>query len=363
MVTPPIRPASADAPVTGDGWLAVYVFYVGNARPLLTECVQPLFDGLHADGLISNHFFINYWLEGPHARIRFKLASDSARDLVRARAEEAIGAFLRRRPSLYAVKSDFYGSMYDTLFDLEYRGEERAQYSDENGKMRLRPNNTFYWALYEPEYDKYGGVTGVGLAEWHFRHSSDIVLNAVSTLNLHTRTVLFGYAAQLMMVMCSTFFDDEETLGFLRSYRDYWHSAFVGTDLISGQNFERDDPAMADAIVSRFATIRSAIRAGEGTRLPGTIGAWAGHCAELRQRVTRLTGDGMLAFRPWNGRGEPAVADDLEQVLLRLVPSYVHMTNNRLQVTIADETYLAHVMARALGDESGEPAPAERRAG
>jgi hypothetical protein len=44
------------------------------------------------------------------------------------------------------------------------------------------------------------------------------------------------------------------------------------------------------------------------------------------------------------------VVDDPGAAALRLVSSYLHMTNNRLHVNFSDEAYLAHVLARALSE-------------
>jgi len=43
------------------------------------------------------------------------------------------------------------------------------------------------------------------------------------------------------------------------------------------------------------------------------------------------------------------MAVDYGRAALGIVPSYVHMTNNRLGITRLEESYLAHVLVRALG--------------
>ena len=135
------RPAPGD---TGPSpWLALHVFYAANPQPLLVDCVRPLVDRLTADGLLSGYFFINYWLEGPHVRLRLRPSGRDAEDEVRRRAEEAIGGFLRTRPALYAVDSGFLKDFYDALFDIEFPGEDRARYTGADGRMNLRPNNSF----------------------------------------------------------------------------------------------------------------------------------------------------------------------------------------------------------------------------
>ncbi|MFI9173131.1 lantibiotic dehydratase C-terminal domain-containing protein [Streptomyces lincolnensis] len=342
-----------DTPLRGAAegdWQTLHIFYTGNPRPVLTEYVKPLVDALSADGLIVRYFFLNYWLEGPHVRLRLKPAAPEHTAEVRRRAEEALTAFLRARPSLYEVRSDFYVGLYNTLFDLEFTPEERRPYLADDGSMRLRPNNSFSWETYEPEYGKYGGPAGVELAEWHFRHSSDLVIDAVRTMNLHLRTVLLGTAAQLMMVMSTTFLDDEDRMaGFLERYHSFWHDAFTGTALIDGTAYDGNYDSMADAVRGRFAAIRAALRAGETDRLSGVVRRWADHCAELRGRARDLAVRGDLLFTSWDGtRTEPVTDPDLATEAL-LFP-YLHMTNNRLHVTVTDEAYLSHVLARSLRD-------------
>jgi len=337
---------AGDAPRTDDRWLAIYVFYTGNARPLLTDCVKPLFERLSAEGMLSGYFFLHYWLEGPHVRVRFK-PTEGNREAVMAAAEAAVGGFLKRRPSLYEVKSDFYVGLYNTLFELEFDADGRAQYLGEDGRMRLRKNNSFSWEAYEPEYDKYGGPVGVELAEWHFAQSSDLVLDALVGMNVHMRTVQLGLSVQLMMVMSAVFLDDDQLAEFFEGYRDFWYNSFRTTDLVAGRSFDRGYESMAGLLTERFTLVRSAVRAGRADQLPGALDRWAEHCTELRRRVTVLSSAGRLVFREWEGTERGPVTDP-EEALLRLLWPCMHMTNNRLHITITDEAYLAHVLVRAL---------------
>ncbi|WP_338674730.1 lantibiotic dehydratase C-terminal domain-containing protein [Streptomyces sp. SCSIO 30461] len=335
---------------TGTGaWQATHVFYAANPRPMLLHCIRPLVAGLEADGLIDGYFFINYWLEGPHVRLRIKPSSPDAEDEVRRRTEAAVDAFLAERPALYEVDSGFLSEFYNTLFEIEYPAGERARYTDDQGRMRLRPNNTRSPTEYEPEYGKYGGPAGIELAEWHFRHSSDLVIEAFRTKNLHLRTVLLGTSAQLMMVMsCSFLPGDDELADYLDSYYAFWHRAFPGTGFIGSEEYDTNYAAMAPKLASRFAAVRNAVAGGDDTpRLPAFLADWADHCAELRDRARTLADDGDLVFRSWDGERDERVTDPAV-ALPRLLSPYMHMTNNRLHVTIRDEAYLAHVLGRAL---------------
>ncbi|SPE61809.1 thiopeptide-type bacteriocin biosynthesis domain protein [Streptomyces netropsis] len=341
---------------TGE-WQALHIHYAANPRPLLIQCVSPLLAQLTADGLLAGHFFINYWLEGPHVRLRLRPATAQATDEVLARAERAVGRFLRERPALYEVDSSgFLNEFYNTLFELEFAEEERGGFLAPDGRMRLRPNNSFSREPYEPEYGKYGGPAGVELAEWHFQHSSELVIDAVREMNLHLRTVRLGTAAQLMMVMAGVFLPDRaELIDYLDRYHAFWHKAFSGTDLIGSDAYDRAYASMGSGLGRRFDAVRAAVGDGGTGRLPGFLSGWARHCRELRDRATALTTGEGLVFRSWDGTRDERITDPAVSLPLLLSP-YMHMTNNRLHVTIRDEAYLSHVLGRALRE--GAP-PAE----
>ncbi|MEU5891537.1 lantibiotic dehydratase C-terminal domain-containing protein [Streptomyces sp. NPDC047461] len=335
-------------------WQATHVFYAANPRPLLIECVRPLVDELEAEGLIASYFFINYWLEGPHIRLRLKPATPQAGPEVRRRTEQAIDAFLAARPALYEVDSGFLNDFYNTLFEIEFPGTERGHYMDDQGRMKLRRNNSRSAEAYEPEYGKYGGPAGIELAEWHFRHSSDLVIDALRTKNLHLRTVLLGTAAQLMMVMSGSFLPgDQELADYLDSYYEFWHKAFPGTGFIGTTEYDSNYAAMAPDLAARFAGIRLAVGRSEPGALPAFLAGWAEHCAELRDRARVLAADGDLVFRSWDGERDETVTDPAVALPLLLSP-YMHMTNNRLHVTIRDEAYLSHVLGRCLRERPTE---------
>ncbi|MER6181892.1 lantibiotic dehydratase C-terminal domain-containing protein [Streptomyces sp. NPDC001652] len=337
-------------------WQATHIFYAANPRPLLIECVRPLVDELEAEGLIASYFFINYWLEGPHVRLRLKPATPQAGPEVRRRTEQAIDAFLAARPALYEVDSGFLNDFYNTLFEIEFPGTERGHYMDDQGRMKLRPNNSRSAEAYEPEYGKYGGPAGIALAEWHFRHSSDLVIDALRTKNLHLRTVLLGTAAQLMMVMSGSFLPgDQELADYLDSYYEFWHKAFPGTGFIGTTEYDSNYAAMAPDLAARFAGIRAAVGRSEPGALPAFLAGWAEHCAELRDRARVLAADGDLVFRSWDGERDETVTDPAVALPLLLSP-YMHMTNNRLHVTIRDEAYLSHVLGRCLRESPTEAA-------
>lgn len=342
--------APTNAEDTGDRrgqWIALHIFYAANPQPLLVDCVAPLIRELTEQDLLAGHFFINYWLEGPHVRLRLRPRTPADEPEVRARAEAAISRFLATRPALYAMGTGYLRELYDILFALEFPEGRPAELVDANGQMLLRPNNSYHYRPYEPEYGKYGGPAGIEVAEWHFQHSSDTVLRAISSMNLHLRPVLLGTAAQLMTVHAGTFLPDREQLvDFLDRYHHYWHRAFAGTDLIGIDEYTRMYDSVAGELGRRVRQILTLVAQGETRRLPGFLRGWAEHTAQLREKVLALATSGELTVSAWSG-GDRVLTDPGEALTFLLSP-YLHVTNNRLHATIRDEAYLSYLLARVL---------------
>lgn len=329
-------------------WLGIHIFYGANARPMVTECIRPLVDDLTARGLLDCYFFMNYWMEGPHVRLRLKPRTIADEPAVRAAAEEAIQRFLATRPALYEMEAGFRGELHSILFRLEYPQGGPDELVGPDGEAMMQPNNSFSYRPYEPEFGKYGGARGVALAEWHFRHSSDLVSDMVRTMNLHLRPVVLGSAAQLMVVMARTFLPDRNDLvAFFDSYHQFWHRAFAGTGFVDNIDYDGMYERMAADLDRRFQPILSALDDGEPDRLPEFLRGWAEHAAQLRDRASGLAESGALTFA--FPEGAPAVTvTDPHKALIRLLSPYLHMTNNRLYITLRDEAYLAYLVGRAL---------------
>ena len=329
-------------------WMAVHIFYAASSRPVLLNCVRPLVTELAEEELIEGWWFLNYWLEGPHVRLRLRPATPDTAAEVRRRTDEAVGRFLRTRPALYRVEGNFLAELYDTLFQLEYPDGGKDGLAGADGRMALRPNNSWSWEPYEPEFGKYGGPAGVALAEWHFQRSSALVIDAVRTRNMHLRTVVLGLAAQLMMVMSSCLVADRDhLLGLLERYHAFWQQGFATTNYADADGYDEAFGAMAAELTRRFGTVRSRLSEGDIDALPGLLRTWAAHCLELRDRITALAEQGGLTFRGIESGGDLLVTSPAA-ALTMLASPYLHMTNNRLGVTIRDEAYLSYVLARAL---------------
>lgn len=339
-------------PESDADWIALHVFYAANANPMLVEGVAPMIRRLRDEGLIQRWFFIRYWMEGPHVRLRVLPASREVAGRVRAEVEGALREILRRRPALYEADRDDSGEMYKRMYLAEYSQEQwDAQYG-RDGTMPYRENNSFHDFPYEREYDRYGGPASMALSEWHFEKSSDIVLRLLATANVHARTILLGQTAQLNMALCYAFLRDEAAIAtFLENYRIFWETSYQEPSTEQHATFDRGFDRMRDRLTGQLARIRSAVADPAGAETTALEREWVEHCAELRDRIVALAAAGALVFR----RGP---VDDPEVALPILLSSYVHMTSNRLGASILDEIYLSYVNRLAVLDMAGDRAPA-----
>jgi len=321
-------------------WLSFHVFYAANAGPILVEGVTPVIDRLRATGRIERWFFIRYWLEGPHVRLRVLPARAEDAPHVRTEVLAALEAVLARRPALYETDRDASGELFKRMYLAEYSEEQWNAAYGADGEMPYRANNSVHEVPYDQELDRYGGPAGMALSEWHFERSSDLVLRLLATGNTHLRTVLLGQTAQLCMALCSAFLPDEAAVAvFLDNYRTFWETSYQEPSTGQHETFDRSFERMRDRLEERLLRVRAAVR-DPGTAV-GLERAWAEHCLALRDRATELALAGELSFRD-GPVTDPAVA------LPILLSSYVHMTANRLGASILDEIYLAYVNRRAV---------------
>lgn len=328
-------------------WLATHIFYASNNLPLLVDCVLPLVRDLRTAGLVDGWFFIRYWMEGPHIRLRVRPSRPTDEAQVRRRIEASVEAFLDRRPALYQMDETVLAPLYKQMFLSEYTEQEwEEKYGD--GGMPMRPNNSYAYLEYEPEYDRYGGETGIAISEWHFEKSSDMVMRLLDSTNVHMRTVMFGLATQLMTAMAVTLLRDRDgTAELLDHYRSFWETAFQEPNPERHPRFDLTYVEVADKLIRRVNEICDAVLF-DGHDLTGFTAEWVAHCAELRDRIVAAAEAGELVFPARDGSGRLEVVADSGAALRVLLTSYLHMTNNRLGVSITDEVYLSYILHRAL---------------
>lgn len=328
-------------------WISVHIFYYGDLNYLLIHGIAPLIADLREQGLIQRYFFVKYWLEGLHIRVRLLPAQGVDEEKIKHLAARAITAFLEQHPALYIPRQRAV-PQGKAMFLREYGEEKWQETYGEDGEMLWRPNNSFAFIDYEPEYGRYAGPAGMELSEWHFEQSSDTVIDLLRKTNTGVSSILLGRSAQLVLpLFYGILREDSEVICALQRYILSWthwqHQSMP--ESIYTKKYQR----MAPALHKQVGRIRGYMCDEQSPNQPSSVEKkWKEHISELRLRMATLyeeqatvVADHDLPF------ALPQTRDGLYQYLQG---SYVHMTNNRLGVMISQEVYVAYLLKRTLED-------------
>jgi thiopeptide-type bacteriocin biosynthesis protein len=323
-------------------WVSLHVYYNKDPRELLTECVGPLLDELRGAAILERAFFIRYFEGGSHVRLRLLPSAAGAAPELEARARSAIGAYLTRRPSLLGSPDPFMPPMFSRWFELEYGADRLREVYGPEGRIPFFPNNSIRSVEYRPEYGRYGGAAGVDLAERHFETSSNVALGCLREANAHVRSILLGHAIQLMQIALLVLLRDEAAMReFLSRYEAHWIASYEVAEPDGRPQLEPKYRRLAAGLAARY---REACRTvAEGAAFgTATATRWRDEMVSLRARLEEA----------WTARAleVPSGVGTFDAAMAYLLPSYVHMTNNRLGVRIVEEAYLAYLLRRTIED-------------
>lgn len=337
-------------------WMAGHLHFSGNPNPMLYELVGPFLKTARREGRIDRFFFIRYWTEGQHIRIRMRPKPGIDRRELQGDFEDATNSFLARRPFLLPSMQLESPEVLKTTFLAEYPESKWNETYGVDGTMPLRDPNQLLWTHYEPEFGRYGGVHGMTLSERHFESSSNLIFTLLETSNLHIRSITLGAAAQVMTAMMLALLGSvPATLTFLENYEKRWRNGWGGLYAPRAASFEEAFRTQAETIVPRIESVVQAtqIALDDPTRPERSyLESWARECRSVRREIEELAAAGLLTFprqrdsEVWDLQPDPEIATR------GLAFSYVHMMNNRLGVPIVDEIYLSFLLRRALEESS-----------
>jgi thiopeptide-type bacteriocin biosynthesis protein len=282
------------------GWLSVHLHFDGDlygaaADRVVLEAVAPVVAECRRRGWASRYFFVRYNLGGPHIRLRL----------------------LGRRGGLALPLRRLLAARVDAL----------------DGLVR-----EVAWEDYEPEIERYGGPAAVGVAERFFDASSRTAVAVLSRLPEGDRASRLGKGLLATLVLLHAFAVDRAAAAALaRGYGDGYlrvltddpdqHRRLVAT-------FERGLDRQADSLAAYVEAAWEALAADDG--LPPAMARYRRQVIAARERLRRLFASGRAAER--------AATETI-------LPSYLHMTNNRLGVAVEEEAYLALVASRTLEEK------------
>lgn len=269
-------------------WISAYIYSDPPHEELLVEGVLPVVKKVMDAGLASQYFFIRYFEKGHHVRLRCKTAPENE-GVVREMINKGIGAYFVNHPG-----------------------------KQEKEKEEYYPPQSIQYIPYEPEIARYGGEERIGIAEEQFMYSSDVVFSLLSKKDNWQYEKRLGYALQLAVA---------QFVGFGFSYEQvvqYAQAQLPGQ--LSYHNLKRED------IEKQYEKQREL--KGIGRKIYNALqqvqdsdGAVEKYVQKMQNILQKLK----------------EVKTDTAQ-LQRLLPSYIHMTNNRLGIKLTDEAYITFLL-------------------
>ncbi len=325
--------SSSSSGLTGREWLSAYLFweaddtmgvwghagsagiYGATADRVVLEVVEPIVVECRERGWAESFFFVRYSEDGPHVRLRLlhtsKESEQSLRRLVAARAQEAIAA-------------------------------------DAQGEGLL---TKFEWVPYEPEYERYGGPQGMDLSEEIFHDSSLAAIDLLRKIDRSSRSGRLGKGLLAMLVMLHAFLESRDSCAelagqygsnYLRALvpdpelQETWQKRFE-------EGFDRQSDRLAPYVEAAWEALAS------GQELTPELDSYKATLDLSRRRFRDLFDQGVLVYG-----GETLT--DWRRAVGSIMPSYVHMMNNRMGISIQEESYLSVLIQHTLAAGS-DPAP------
>jgi len=326
----------------GTRWLAAHLFftretgiYTGECDEVVLGIAEPFVRRCQREGWIDGWFFIRYSEYGPHVRLRLHGRSEVLDEVVWPALREHVRAHYSdvafERPDVPAMPA------YPPVPPAEGESEPEA------GPFRLT-----HAALidYEPETDRYGGPDGVRLAERMFEASSEAACSLLQKTSRTERSSRLGKGLLTMVELFHVFshgdraaaarWANQYNIGYLRGVArdEEARGAWLGA-------FDSGYGSQADTLGEYVEEVWS--RMDEGEPLSDALDLYRDGLLEVRGHFRDLFDAGRLTAPM-----EPYTYTAWETAVGGIGSSYLHMTNNRLGITIQEESYLAYLIMRTL---------------
>ncbi|HYR06304.1 MAG TPA: thiopeptide-type bacteriocin biosynthesis protein [Longimicrobium sp.] len=325
--TPP--PPSPPPPPRTDGreWLSVYLFFDGwiytpDCDRVVLDVAEPFVRRCQAEGWIHQHFFIRYSEFGPHVRLRLL----GMPDVLAGEVWPALVEHLRA---------------HNPGVQIDARPENPGVPKREEGE----PVRVTHVARveYEPETDRYGGPDALLVSERAFEVSSDAAYALIAKMGTE-RSSRLGKGLLGTVILIHLFANSREHgSAFTQMYSTNYLRAVAreedGRETLLDA-FDQGFSNQAETLMEYVDAIWEAMD--DGDSLSDTLDAYAAGMRGIREELRALFEQGRVL-----AMGQPAA--EWVRAWQTLLPSYLHMMNNRLGITIQEESYLGYLVTRALG--------------
>lgn len=317
------------APPREDGleWLSVYLFFDGwiytpDCDRVIVDVAEPFVRRCQEQGWIRQHFFIRYSEFGPHVRLRLLGEPD-------------------------VLGGDVWPALVEHLraHNPDVQVDARPETPGVPRRDEGQPVRVTHAARveYEPETDRYGGPHALLVSERAFQVSSDTAYALIARMGTE-RSSRLGKGLLGMVIVIHLFSDSRESgSAFTQMYSTNYLRSVAreeeGREALLDA-FDQGFSSQANTLMEYVDAIWEAMD--DGDSLSDTLDAYAEGMRGIRAELRALFDEGRMT-----AGGQPAA--EWVRAWQAILPSYIHMMNNRLGITIQEESYLGYLVTRALG--------------
>lgn len=324
-------------------WLSAHLFYAEPWEEFLKYSVSPFTENVINNGLAKQYFFIRYWENGPHIRLR-------------CYGEENI-LDEKLKPYLITYFENFFNKC-----PSNYSKEEQLRNINDNDKWY--PNNSIQFIEYVPETERYGGPNGIIISEEMFLYSSDTVLNILKENETWDEETALAAGIQLHLAFCHSFgMNFEEATVFFQNLCDMWYLAVIDTSKVNSkdellrrkadliQNFENNYQKHNENLKNYINILIEGFQSNcEFESM--WFSQWLNKTNTICQKLQSAIAEDKIGFQIGTRDLYKSSSEYKRQGLWDILYSYIHMTNNRLGIVNQDEAYLAYLIKRSIEDLS-----------
>jgi thiopeptide-type bacteriocin biosynthesis protein len=317
------------------GWLSIYLYYEEPFETLLLKGVKPFLDPMLEMGMIQRYFFIRYYEDGPHIRLRLRGEKDILENLVLPNLKDHFERYFRLEPTVRTFENEHWF-----------------------------PNNEYKVSEYMPEIARYGGDFGVTVAEKQFFLSSQVVFKVFEKYGEDNWSdeYAMGEAMQLNVAMAfACGFSLEETIHFFNFFYEHWihasvHQLHLAAEDVASEKlkwtmlYEENFLQNRDIIVNQNAALWQ-ILTEKSEFQEDYMNEWILGNQQIYKDLDAAFESGYLSPRGEKYTLKTQFSMSAKQKLIwSMLCDYVHMTNNRLGISTDEEAFLAYLIKQSLSE-------------
>lgn len=293
-------------------WISLYIYYSGDTNHLLRSFIAPYIKSFCIDNHNMNYFFVKYFEDGPHLRLRLEVEANS------------------------------YNIELTHLITIIQNWVDANTIECDWWQEQWLPINSVIVKEYEPEHERYGGILGLDISEQYFKNSSKIVLHLISNgkLNDYNDSLTLAFNIQLITISVFCKYDINMVIQLLEHYYYFYSYPQPNSNNTLNKYTQKCQTLFLnqkDTLVPYIRTIWENINTRNFE--DGIFLEWLKENIISNESFDKL--DFIIKIDPLHIRS----IDKTKYVILL---SCIHMTNNRLGINNIDEGLLFYFLKESL---------------